>query len=66
VAVDVKQEPATMTIEVEVGGRRFVEDRDTAAVIGGSKEQSVTFNESWTFSCSADEDVPWRLLAATA
>ena len=27
--------PPTMTVEVEVAGRRYVEDRDTAAVLGG-------------------------------
>ena len=46
VAVDVSREPATMTIEVEVGGRRYVEDRDTAAVVSGSKERAGTFSES--------------------
>ena len=58
-SVDVEHEPATMTIEVEVGGRRYVEDRDTAAVVGGSKELPVTFTETWVFSLSGAESNGW-------
>jgi predicted lipid-binding transport protein (Tim44 family) len=59
--VDVSREPATMAIEVEVGGRRYVEDRDTAAVVGGSKERAVTFPETWTFQL-VDDAEPWRVV----
>ena len=41
-AVDVKSVPATMSTEVELGGWRYVEDRDTAAVLGGSKDRTAS------------------------
>jgi predicted lipid-binding transport protein (Tim44 family) len=62
VAVDVEHEPATMTIEVEVGGRRYVEDRDTAAVVGGSKERAGNWTESWVLALEKPGDAPWRLV----
>jgi predicted lipid-binding transport protein (Tim44 family) len=59
VAVDVEQQPATMTIEVEMGGRRYVEDRDTAAVVSGEKERELTFREAWTFVLNGSASAPW-------
>jgi predicted lipid-binding transport protein (Tim44 family) len=64
VAVDVTREPATMTIEVDVGGRRYVEDRDTAAVLSGSKESAATFRERWTLALAGGPDSPWLLLSS--
>lgn len=63
-AVDVSSQPATMTIEVELGGRRYVEDRDTAAVVGGSKERAASFGATWRLALSGDEASPWRLAAS--
>jgi predicted lipid-binding transport protein (Tim44 family) len=60
-AVDVSAEPATMTIEVELGGRRYVEDRDTAAVVSGSKEGAATFGETWTLRLTDRGEAPWQL-----
>jgi predicted lipid-binding transport protein (Tim44 family) len=65
-SVDVEHEPATMTTEVEVGGRRYVEDRDTAAVVGGSKELPLTFTETWVFSLGGAESRAWRLTGTGA
>jgi predicted lipid-binding transport protein (Tim44 family) len=65
-AVDVEAEPATMTIEVELGGRRYVEDRDTAAVLSGSKDRPTMFSESWVLALAGPDDAPWRLVAAGA
>ena len=64
VAVRVESEPATMTIEVELGGRRYVEDRDTAAVLSGSRERAATFTEHWTLALDGPADAPWRLVSA--
>jgi predicted lipid-binding transport protein (Tim44 family) len=61
VAIDVSSEPATMTIEVELGGRRYVEDRDTAAVVSGSKETATTFDERWSMTLDSAADTPWLL-----
>jgi len=60
-AVDVSREPATMTIDVELAGRRYVENRDTAAVLSGSKDTSVSFSERWTMALDGPGDAPWRL-----
>jgi predicted lipid-binding transport protein (Tim44 family) len=63
-SLQVEREPATMTIVVEVGGRRYVEDRDTAAVLSGSKESATTFTETWTLALDGPDDAPWRLVSA--
>jgi predicted lipid-binding transport protein (Tim44 family) len=62
VAVDVSSEPATMAIEVELGGRRYVEDRDTAAVLSGSKDSATTSVERWQLALEGDSETPWRLI----
>jgi predicted lipid-binding transport protein (Tim44 family) len=61
-AVGVESAPATMTIEVELGGRRYVEDRDTAAVMSGSKDPATAFRERWTLALDGPDDAPWRLV----
>ncbi len=63
-SVQVEREPATMTLVVEVGGRRYVEDRDTAAVLSGSKDSATTFTETWTLALDGSGDAPWRLVSA--
>jgi len=63
-AVDVSVEPATMTIEVELGGRRYVEDRDTAAVVSGSKDSATSFAGTWVLALQGDADSPWRLVSS--
>jgi predicted lipid-binding transport protein (Tim44 family) len=57
----VEHEPATMTIDVEVGGRRYVEDRDTAALLSGSKDRATTFTERWAMALDGGDEAPWRL-----
>jgi hypothetical protein len=64
--VDVEHEPATMSIEVEVHGRRYVEDRDTAAVLSGSKDRRHTFVERWTLALDGPDASPWRLIETSA
>jgi predicted lipid-binding transport protein (Tim44 family) len=61
VALDAAADPAAMTIEVQLGGRRYVEDRDTAAVLSGSRDKSTTFTERWTLSLEGPEEAPWRI-----
>jgi hypothetical protein len=63
VAVDAAAEPPTMSIEVELEGRRYLEDRDTAAVLGGSQSHATTFTEHWTFALDGDARQPWLLSA---
>lgn len=54
-------EPPTMTIEVELEGRRYLEDRDTGAVLAGSAVRSSRFTERWTLALDGDGAQPWRL-----
>lgn len=54
-----------MEVEVRVCGRRYVEDRDTVAVISGDKDNDTVFAERWTLELDDAASVPWRLVAAT-
>jgi len=56
------REPARMTVSVSVRGRRYVEDRDTGAVVSGSKDAEGTFTERWTFALGGDDAHPWRVV----
>ena len=40
--VDAQAQPARMTVTVDVRGRRYREDRDTAAVVSGSREREAS------------------------
>jgi predicted lipid-binding transport protein (Tim44 family) len=62
-ALDAKADPATMTVEVELGGKRYVEDRDTASVLSGSKTETAVFTERWTLALDGPEAQPWRIVA---
>ena len=65
--IDTDGTPPTMTVEAEVTGRRYREDRDTTTVIEGSKDKERTFTEHWTMALDGNDKTPWRLVgAATA
>ena len=53
--------PPSMVIEVELTGRRYLEDRTTAAVVSGSQSRASDFTERWTMTLSGDERQPWRI-----
>jgi predicted lipid-binding transport protein (Tim44 family) len=63
VSLDASAEPATMIVEVDLTGRRYVENRDTAAVVAGSRTRKTSFTERWTLSVTGDETQPWRITA---
>jgi predicted lipid-binding transport protein (Tim44 family) len=50
-----------MTIDVELSGRRYLEDRDTAAVVSGSQTRVVTFTERWTLALEGPDEQPWQI-----
>jgi predicted lipid-binding transport protein (Tim44 family) len=52
-----------MTVDLELGGRRYVEDRDTAAVVSGSKDSAAAFAARWTLALDGPADAPWRIVA---
>lgn len=62
--LDAATAPARMSVEVDVSGRRYVEDRDTAAVVSGSKSAETTFTERWTLAIDGPAENPWRIVAA--
>jgi predicted lipid-binding transport protein (Tim44 family) len=53
----------TFTVEARISGRRYLEDRDTAAVLEGSKDRATTFTERWTLALGDDPATPWRIVA---
>jgi predicted lipid-binding transport protein (Tim44 family) len=61
VKLDAAAEPPRMTIEVELHGRRYLEDRDTTAILAGSQARATTFTERWTFALDGDARQPWLL-----
>ncbi len=63
-ALDPAATPPTMTVEVEVRGRRYVEDRDDASVLSGSKARETTALERWTLALSGPDERPWQVVAA--
>ncbi len=60
-ALDPAAEPPTMLLELEVHGARYVEDRDTAAVVSGSKRRVTTFTERWKLALDGSDEHPWRI-----
>jgi predicted lipid-binding transport protein (Tim44 family) len=66
VALDAAAEPATMMVEVDLSGRRYIENRDTTAVVSGSRSKATSFTERWTLSLTGDEAQPWRITAVGA
>jgi hypothetical protein len=66
VGLDAAAEPPTMTVEVDVRGRRYVQDRDTAAILSGDATREHSFTERWVMSLNGDDKHPWRITDATA
>ena len=64
--LDANAQPPTMTIEVDITGRRYLENRDTAAVLAGSRTRKTSFTERWTLSLTDDARQPWRITAVAS
>jgi predicted lipid-binding transport protein (Tim44 family) len=64
VHLDAAAQPPTMTVEIELHGRRYIEDRDTTAILAGSQSRPSTFTEQWTFALDGDVRQPWLLASA--
>jgi predicted lipid-binding transport protein (Tim44 family) len=65
-ALDAGAEPPRMTVDVEIAGRRYLEDRDTAAVVAGNRSRETTFTEHWTFALGGERANPWRIVAVAS
>ncbi len=66
IGLDAASEPPTMTVEVHVQARRYLEDRATTAVVAGSKSRPSSFTERWTMTLDGDSAQPWRITAVAA
>jgi predicted lipid-binding transport protein (Tim44 family) len=64
VALDAQRTPAEMTVELEVHGSRYIEDRDTTAVASGTPSSPTVFREQWRLALDGDDAHPWRIIAA--
>jgi predicted lipid-binding transport protein (Tim44 family) len=63
VGLDAGATPPSMTIDVDLRGRRYIEERDTTRVLFGSPTRLVGFTERWTLSLSGNEAEPWRIVS---
>jgi predicted lipid-binding transport protein (Tim44 family) len=63
-ALDAGAEPAALTVEADVSGRHYVEDRDTLELLSGSRDREVDFTERWTLRLDGSGERPWRIAAA--
>jgi Tim44-like domain len=61
--VELDPGPPTFTVAARLIGRRYLEDRDTAALLEGSKDRATTFTERWTLALGDDPATPWRIVA---
>jgi predicted lipid-binding transport protein (Tim44 family) len=60
-ALDAAAKPPQMTLDVEVTGTRYVQDRDTADVVSGSSTTATDFTERWTMALDGPDEQPWRI-----
>ncbi|WP_036725944.1 TIM44-like domain-containing protein [Patulibacter minatonensis] len=56
-------ERGTMSVDLRYRARWYREDRDTAAVLEGSKDDERVRTDAWTFALTDDAEDPWRLVA---
>lgn len=57
---------ASMQVQVHYRARWYREDRETAAVLEGSKDHETERTDRWTFALTDDAEHPWRLVAVDA
>jgi predicted lipid-binding transport protein (Tim44 family) len=62
--LDAQASPPEMTVELEVYGSRYIEDRDTADVVSGSPYTASVHHERWRLALDGDDAHPWRIASA--
>jgi predicted lipid-binding transport protein (Tim44 family) len=65
-ALDAAAVPPTMSVEVDLEGRRYLENRDTTTIVAGSQSRATSFSEHWTLALSGDASEPWRIASVDA
>jgi predicted lipid-binding transport protein (Tim44 family) len=63
--LDAHAQPPQMQIAVAVRGRRYREDRDTAAIVAGSRDRETAFTEHWVLTLDGDAAEPWRVVGVS-
>ncbi len=63
VSLDPAGQPPTMTIDVDLRGRRYIEERASTRVLLGSATKLVGFTERWTMALTEDPAQPWRVVS---
>jgi hypothetical protein len=66
VALDPHATPPRMTVELKVSAHRYIEDRDTLAVLRGDPKRETAFSERWGMALDGDAEHPWRIVDAAA
>lgn len=61
--IDAGSEPPALTVELEVSGRRYVEDRQTMEIRSGSQQRETTWVERWRLDLDGDSENPWKIAA---
>ena len=61
VGLDAAHQPPTMTVDVAIRGRRYIQDRDTTRIVSGSSTRTVEFAERWVLELTEDPQRPWRI-----
>jgi predicted lipid-binding transport protein (Tim44 family) len=64
--LDAQAQPPRMHVAVAVRGRRYREDRDTAAIVSGSRDREASFEERWVMALDGADDAPWRVVGVGA
>jgi predicted lipid-binding transport protein (Tim44 family) len=59
VQLDNATSPPRMVVELELTGRRYLENRDTVALVEGSRDVETRWTERWTFALAGDATAPW-------
>jgi hypothetical protein len=58
------KDPIKIAIDAKVTGVRYIEDRDTVAVVAGTKDREATFIQRFVLQLDDDPARPWKLVAA--
>jgi predicted lipid-binding transport protein (Tim44 family) len=59
VELDNATAPPRMIVELELSGRRYLQNRDTVALVEGSRDTETRWTERWTFALAGDASAPW-------
>jgi predicted lipid-binding transport protein (Tim44 family) len=59
--LDSNSMPPSFTVEARVRGRRYVEDRDTVAVVSGDPDTETTFGQRWRLVLAGSKESPWHI-----